>query len=280
MSQFCYRHPDRETGVSCSRCDRPICTDCMTTSPVGMHCPECAGQRTPVRTAASIGRSAGAPVTYALMAIVALVFLAEAGGGGGALGAEGGGRVIRDWGLYGPAVDRDGEWWRLLTGGFLHAGPLHLLMNMFVLYVLGTLLEPAVGSARFAGIYATSLLAGSCGALLLDPDVVTVGASGAVYGLMAATFLIARRRGVEQVASQIGFWLVINLAFTLSVPGISLGGHAGGLAGGALAAVVLLAAERLGDRREAAGAALFGLAALSAVSVAVALWAAGQPAGL
>ena len=122
------------------------------------------------------------------------------------------------------------------------------------------------------GIYFVSLLAGSFGALLLDPNELTVGASGAVYGIMAATFLVARQRGVEQLASQIGLWVVLNLAFTFAVPGISIGGHLGGLAGGAAAAGVILAGERRG------GAALpeaLGLLIVGAISVAGALWAAG-----
>jgi membrane associated rhomboid family serine protease len=147
-------------------------------------------------------------------------------------------------------------------------------MNMFALYVLGSLLEPGVGSARFVGIYAVSLLAGSFGALVADPDVHTVGASGAIFGVMAATIVVARGRGLNQVASQIGFWLVINVAFTLGVPGISIGGHFGGLVGGAVAAAVVIASERIRDRRASTAVLVIGLAAIAAVSVAGALAAA------
>ncbi len=110
---------------------------------------------------------------------------------------------------------------------------------MFALYVLGTLLEPAIGTARFVGIYLVSILGGAFGALLLDPLELTVGASGGIFGLMAAAFLIARDRGLDELASQVGFFVVINLVFTFSVSGISIGGHLGGLIGGALAAFVL-----------------------------------------
>jgi membrane associated rhomboid family serine protease len=271
MPDVCYRHPDRETSVKCSRCGRPICPDCMYDSPVGMRCPECAGQRARSRRVA-IRRAENPYGTYALIALNVIVFIAELGGGGGAASLEGGGRLVADGGLLGPAVADQGEWYRIVTSGFLHAGPLHLFLNMFVLYILGTILEEGIGTVRMLGIYFVSLLAGSFGALLLDPNELTVGASGAVYGIMAATFLVARQRGVEQLASQIGLWVILNLAFTFTVPGISIGGHLGGLAGGAAAAGVILAGERRG------GAAIpeaLGLLLVGAISVAGALWAAG-----
>jgi membrane associated rhomboid family serine protease len=244
----------------------------MTPTPVGMRCPECAGERTRSRGIA-FGRTEAPYATYALLALNVIVFIAEVGGGGNAASIEGGGELIRDGGLFGPAIADDGEWYRIVTSGFLHAGPLHLFLNMFVLYILGGILEPAIGAARLIGIYLVSLLAGSFGALLLTPDELTVGASGAVYGLMAATFLVARQRGVEQLASQIGLWVVINLVFTLSVPNISIGGHLGGLAGGAAAAALILAAERRA-RTSAPLAELAGLVGIGAASFAGALAAA------
>jgi membrane associated rhomboid family serine protease len=239
----------------------------MTPTPVGMRCPECAGERTRSRGIA-FGRRETPYVTYALLALNVIVFVAELGGGGNAGSIEGGGQLIRDGGLFGPAIADQGEWYRIVTSGFLHAGPLHLFLNMFVLYILGGILEPAIGAARLAGIYLVSLLVGSFGALLLTPDELTVGASGAVYGLMAATFMVARRRGVEQLASQIGIWVVINLAFTFSVPNISIGGHLGGLAGGAAAAALILAAERRAGGKtaliEGAGLVALGVVAFGA----------------
>ena len=270
--KHCYRHPARETNVSCSRCGRPICPDCMYDSPVGMRCPECAGNRTRARTL-PLRRSDTPYGTYALMGLNVLVFVAAVAGGGGAASLEGGGTLIRDGGLFGPAIANGNEYYRIVTSGFLHAGPLHLFLNMLVLYILGTLLEGAIGSARMVGIYFVSLLAGSFGALLLDPNEVTVGASGAVYGIMAATFLIARQRGVEQLASQIGLWVILNLVFTFSVPGISIGGHLGGLAGGAAAAFVIIASERRGGSTPVA---VLGLALVGVVSVVGALLAASS----
>jgi membrane associated rhomboid family serine protease len=243
MAQTCYRHPDRETGVSCSNCDRPICPDCMTTTPVGMRCPECSRDRTRVRRGA--GAFASSSIAYAAFALIAInvvAFLFEISSGVGATSGGGGG-LIADGGVNGPAI-ADGEWYRIVTGGFLHAGGLHLAFNMFALYVLGTLLEPAIGTPRFLAIYLAALLGGSAGAILVDPAATTVGASGAIFGLFAATFLIARARGLQDISSQIGFWLVINLALTVSIPQISLGGHIGGLAVGALCGLVIAAGER------------------------------------
>lgn len=280
MAETCYRHPDRETGVSCSRCGRPICHDCMTPAPVGMHCPECAGERTRVHSGAGSASGAALQATYALIAVNVVVFLAQLGGGGGDVASvEGGGTLIRDGGLFGPAIADGGEWWRIVTSGFLHAGPLHLLLNMFVLYILGSLLEPAIGSARLVGLYVASLLGGALGALILTPDSLTVGASGAVYGLMGAAVLIARQRGVEQVASQIGLWLVLNLAFTFSVPGISIGGHLGGLAVGALGAILIARIAVVAGGRQAFRLELASLAALSLVVGAGALIAAHAASG-
>lgn len=266
----CYRHPSRETNVGCSSCGRPICPDCMTSTPVGMRCPDCARDRTRVVRTPSGLATGGAPVTYSLIALCVLAYLAElAGGGTNAI--EGGGSVIRDFGLFGPAVDA-GEPYRIVTSAFLHAGLLHLGFNMFALYFLGTLLEPAVGHARFAAIYFVSLLGGAFGALLLDPLELTVGASGAVFGLMAAAFLIARDRGLDDLASQIGFFVVINLVFTFSIPNISVGGHLGGLAAGGIAALALAAAGRRG--RDGRALEWGALAALAAAAVAGSLVAA------
>lgn len=262
----------------------------MTSTPVGMRCPECARQRTRVQAGAAIGARGGAPVaTYVLIALNVIAFLAEVMGGGGATSVEGGGSLIGDGGLCGNAIDDGGpcggqlsgggEPFRIVTGAFLHAGPLHLLMNMFALYVLGTLIEPIIGTARFLGIYFAALLAGSLGALLAsDPSEVTVGASGAIFGLMAAAFVIARHRGIDQIASQIGLFVVLNLVFTFSVPGISIGGHIGGLIGGALAALLLEQASRRFQGSSRVAFEVAGVLLIVAFSVAGSLWAAGQSA--
>jgi membrane associated rhomboid family serine protease len=246
----------------------------MTSTPVGMRCPECASERTKVRTAASIGAGAVQPTaTYILIAVNVVVLLAELLGASNELIVRGGlcANAIADGGVCGiertGILSSGGELYRIVTSAFLHAGPLHLMLNMFALYVLGTLIEPAIGHLRFVAIYFAALLAGSFGALLLSgSNEVTVGASGAIFGLMGAAFVIARHRGVDQVASQIGLFVVLNLVFTFSVPGISIGGHIGGLIGGALAALVLIAAERREDNStpiEIAGVALIVVASVA-----------------
>jgi membrane associated rhomboid family serine protease len=231
----CYRHPDRETGVSCSNCGRPICPDCMTATPVGMRCPECSRQRTQVRTMRNA--FAEPTATYVLIGLNVLLFIGATAGGSSFAGRAGG-TVTRDLGLFGPDV-ADGEWWRLVTSGFMHAGIIHILFNMYILYWLGTMLEPALGHARFVALYFTSLLCGSFGVLLLSPDSLTVGASGAVFGLMGAAFVLQRLRGVDPMASGIGPVILLNLAITFVIPGISIGGHLGGLVGGAATAYLM-----------------------------------------
>jgi len=244
----CYRHSDRETGVSCSSCGRPICPECMTATQVGMRCPECSRQRTQVRTMRSL--ESEPRLTYALIAANVIAFLGVVASGGTLF--RGGGPLTVDGALSGSFV-ADGEWWRLLTSGFLHAGLFHLFLNMFILYVLGSMLEPAIGKVRFALVYFAALLSGSFGALLLSPDALTLGASGAVFGLMGAAVVVMRSRGINPMESGIGMLILLNLGITFLVPGISIGGHVGGLIGGGLAAYVLF---ELGARaRMPAGAA-------------------------
>jgi membrane associated rhomboid family serine protease len=237
----------------------------MTVTPVGMRCPECARDRTRV-TRITPGIHLGrAPATYVLIAINVIAFIAEIGSGapvGTTFSA--GGSVFRDFSLFGPAV-ANGEWYRIVTAGFLHAGLLHILFNMVALYFLGSLLEPGIGTPRFLGVYFVSLLAGSFGALLLTPDTHTVGASGAIFGLMSAAFIVARHRGVEQLAGQIGFYIIINIFFTVGVSGISIGGHFGGLIAGALCGFLIVLAER--RARRPVELEVLGMIALAVLSV-------------
>jgi membrane associated rhomboid family serine protease len=274
----CYRHPSRETGVSCSNCGRPICPDCMTATPVGMRCPECSRQRTPVRTMRNV--YAEPTATYVLIAINVLAWLGAWISGGDSssvyidLGTIGHGQV-----LDGTQVSQigiaDGEYWRLVTGAFLHDpnNPLHILFNMYLLYLLGRMLEPALGHVRFVALYFASLLAGSFGALVAAPAELTVGASGAVFGLMAAAFVLQRARGIDPWRSGIGPLIIFNLALPFVFPGlnISIGGHVGGLIGGALAAIAIdrLAVVRRGDLLPVlACVAVAAVSVVGAISVA------------
>ena len=266
----CYRHPNRETRVSCSNCGRPICPECMTPTPVGMRCPECASQRTRVtRGVGEASAFARAPATFVLIAINVAVFLAEIASGQGGF-EEIASSLIPEFGLFGPLV-ASGETYRLFTSAFLHAGFLHIAGNMILLYFLGRILEPGVGTPRFVAVYLVSLFAGSLGALVLSPDSLTFGASGAVFGVTAATFVIARGRGVDALASTIGVIILFNLAFSFGVAGISIGAHLGGLAAGFLCALLILAGERgmLGERHFPAE--MVAMTALGILSIALAI---------
>jgi membrane associated rhomboid family serine protease len=234
----------------------------MTPTPVGMRCPECSRQKTEVRNMATVRSGSDPTVTYALIAINVLAFIAELASGSSAT-SRGGGTIIQDGALYGPDV-ADGEYWRLVTSGFLHAGFIHIAFNMYFLYVLGMQLEPAVGKARFAVLYFTSLLCGSFGALLLSPDTFTVGASGAVFGLMGGAVIALRARGINPRDTGLVMLIVLNLGITFIIPGISIGGHLGGLIGGAVAGFFLF---EIGERMGRDVIAYIGCAALAAAAV-------------
>jgi membrane associated rhomboid family serine protease len=219
-----------------------------------------------MRSVASVPR-----VTYALIAINVAVFLAE-GAGVFTLGGGASGSVLAKGALLGsseaPALAGQGvahgEWWRIVTGGFLHENLLHIAFNMWVLYYLGTMLEPALGHFKFAVIYGVSLLCGSLGALLVSPHAITVGASGAVFGVLGAAAVELRARQIPLMQSGVGGLIVINLIISFAIPGVSWGGHIGGLIGGALTAFVL----QLGDRRRSQALAYAGCVAIAAAAVA------------
>jgi membrane associated rhomboid family serine protease len=238
----------------------------MTPTPVGMRCPECSRQRTKVKTAATIARGETPVVTYVLIGICVALQLGQTLSGASATGGGfGGSSLINNFALFGPSV-ANGEVYRLVTAGFLHSGLFHLLVNMYTLWILGTLLEPGVGRARFLLIYFVSMLAGSFGALLVSPNSVTVGASGAIFGLMSAAVLVMRQRGIDPMQSGLPLWIGINLVFSFAVPGISVGGHIGGLIGGALAAIALFEVPaRIRTLPSAVGPVLAGAVGAAAV---------------
>ena len=265
----CYRHPNRETGVSCSSCGRPICPDCMTPTPVGMRCPECARERTRVQRLPSLSRTPVA--TQALIGLNVLAFLAETAAGA-PLGGGGGGTVWVHGVLFGPAISMNHEYWRLVTAGFLHDGLFHLFVNMISLYFVGSALEPAIGRVNFLAVYFVSLLAGSFGALWFSPGIPTLGASGAIFGIFGALIVVARRRGIPIWQSGLGYVLVFNLIFSFSVRGISIGAHLGGLVGGLITGWLIV---EVAERRRMATAALIGCAVVGVASVIGALAVAG-----
>ena len=238
----CYRHPSRETAVSCSGCGKPICTDCMTPSPVGMRCPDCATQSgKAVRLPVLSGRTETPVVTITLIGLSVLGFLLGGGFPGGAQT-----QLFYDGGLAAVPV-AGGEYWRLVTSGFLHAGLMHLAFNMILLWFIGSQMEPQLGRGRFLALYLVSLLGGSFGAILLSPNALTVGASGAIFGLMGAACAIIYARGGNPLQSGIGMLLVFNVVFSFVLSNVSIGGHLGGLTAGALAGGAFVMAERKGN---------------------------------
>ena len=277
----CYRHPDRETGLSCSECGRPICTECMTAAPVGLRCPDHSGKaaRAPrvggrqiVLPQTRIGGT-DALVTKALIAINVAIYLVTAVQGNG-FGSPGG-SLWNNWILYGPLVHH-GDWWRLITAMFLHASIVHIAFNMLALWWIGAPVEQYLGRTRFVGLYLVAGLAGSAGALVASPTIPVVGASGAIFGILGAMLILewqATGRLGGNALTLIVINLVIGFAYNGAGGNISIGGHVGGLIGGILAT---LAFTRWGKGHAAYGrlglAGLAGLVFVAVASVAVAYW--------
>lgn len=222
----------------------------MNQASVGFHCPECARKgRQKVYTAASL--ITRPYVSYALIAMNVIVYILDRVSASNAEPGE----SLRNRGvLFGPDV-ADGEWYRTITAGFLHANVIHIGFNMFLLFQLGTLLEPALNRISYATLYMTALLGGSFLVLVLDPNEATLGASGAVFGLMGAAFIGLRARGIDPFSTGIGSLIVLNLFFTFAIPNISIGGHIGGLVAGAAGGWLLFEGAPRIDRgfRQGAG---------------------------
>jgi membrane associated rhomboid family serine protease len=262
--QHCYRHPKRETRLSCTECGRPICYECMTPAPVGQRCPDHSGKpqgiqkltRSVETAVTGVGARRVNAVTMALIGINMLVYAAELAAGGtmngtdnwlfnhGALVLNG---LYQNGQLYPLPVHAlapgahlvgvaHGEWWRMVTSAFLHYGPFHLAVNMYSLYFAGSILEHVIGRWRFALLYLVSGIAGSAGAAIINPGSVGVGASGAIFGILGALFVLERRGNIA-TGGQIAGLIVLNLVITFSFSSfISVGAHVGGL----IAGVVLM----------------------------------------
>jgi membrane associated rhomboid family serine protease len=267
-TMHCYRHPNRETGVSCSECGRGICPDCMVFAPVGIRCLDHAGgAKGAARVTTGVRRAAfdgtGALVTKAMIGINVLVYLICLAQGSTINQVSG--SLFEKGALYIPGGLDQGEWWRLITAAFLHASILHLGMNMFVLWIVGAPVEQAIGRGRFLALYFVAGLAGSAGALVFSPNAVTVGASGAIFGILGAALVLESQRSYVLGGQALGL-IVINLVLTFAIPNISVGGHLGGLAGGALS---MLALSRFGRTHAIYGRpGLLGALGLVAVGVA------------
>ncbi|MEX2324328.1 MAG: rhomboid family intramembrane serine protease [Nitriliruptoraceae bacterium] len=242
-SPACYLHPDRPALLRCSRCEQPICGSDAIEAPVGYQCPECATGGVPVRRLRDL--QVDFTVTKALVATIAVVYLATQ-----AIDFP----IVRTFGLI-PVAVGDGNWWMVITSGFLHANLMHIAFNGILLWRLGELLEPRVGHHAFGALYAFGLAGGSLGVMLLawitvatplpnipvlgfalatSPVSVTVGASGAVFALMGAAMSAMRSRGINPWRTDIGTLVLLNLVLTFLIPGISVGGHVGGFVAGLL----------------------------------------------
>jgi membrane associated rhomboid family serine protease len=274
----CYRHPSRETYIKCTRCDRPICPDCMNEASVGHQCPECVaeGKRSvrPARTAfggSGVGRAGYA--TRTLIGINAAVMVISAilggtrsiAGAGGWFGLMGAGTPVTRWGEvlgYAPYVlggaahgIAAGEWWRLVTAMFLHYGLVHLLLNMTLLWQLGRYLEAQLGPLRFVAVYLLAGLGGNVAAYVFTAqNQPTAGASTSIFGLVLAAFVVNRRLRLD--TSALIPLLVVNLLFTFTVPQVSIAGHLGGLlVGGLVAFAIAYAPQARRGQVQAAGCA-------------------------
>lgn len=225
----CYRHPDRVTFVSCNRCGRPVCPECMVSAAVGQQCVDCVHQSAQrvIAPARTRRRTGPVPVvSYTLIAMNIAVFVLQALVPG----------LPERLALMPWAVARDGEYYRLITSAFVHYGIVHILFNMYALYVLGPSLEEHLGRARFTALYGLSALGGSVLVYLLSPpNAETAGASGAIFGLFAATLVASKRLNLD--IRGLVVLIVINLMITFTFPGVSWQGHIGGLITGGVLTV-------------------------------------------
>ncbi len=270
--RYCYRHADRETYISCQRCGRSICPNCMTPASVGFQCPEClregqAGVRQPRTMAGGMMPDSIGLVTKVLIGINVLVFavgffdpgLAQTIFSNGAMRGTPP-PFVADY----PPTLAEGGYWRLLSAAFIHGGIIHILFNMYALSIFGPMLEQTLGRARFVAFYLTTAVASSAVVYLLsNPRVGTVGASGAVFALFGAAIVLSVRRRMDPRPLLV--LLAINAVLTFAIPNISWQGHLGGLVAGLLLGGALFYAPR--PRRTLVQVAAFGAAGVAVVAM-------------
>jgi membrane associated rhomboid family serine protease len=243
----CVRHPDRPTGLRCSRCDRPACPECLRPASVGQHCVDCLaeGRRTVRRPVTISGaRADRKPVMVSVLIAVNVVIFAITAVQAHSVTNLEPSPLFEQWSLF-PIATRNGYWYQLITAGFLHINPIHIAMNMIALWVIGRDMERILGPGRFTAVYLIGLLGGDVDVLLFGQvNGVTVGASGAVFALMGGLLVVVYRLKLNP--GQVIGMIAINLVISVAIPGISLLGHVGGLVTGGLltAALVFAPAER------------------------------------
>lgn len=267
--EVCYRHPNETTRVHCTRCDRPICPDCMTPAPVGHHCPDCVaeGAKDMRKRRMTLRRARNAAMV--LLGINVAVFVLQLVLGG----PSGTGRLV-EMGAMVPPLIVEGQYWRLVTAMFLHIGPLHLAFNMFGLHIFGGLVEGTFGTVRFLGVYFSSgVFASAVSFALGSPNRIAAGASGAIFGLLGAWLAYnVRRRSLASAQANIQGALLlvgVNLLLGFSVRGIDNLAHLGGLVGGVVAG---LAAEGFGSRRVRVLTQVGGMVLLVLAAAALVTW--------
>lgn len=216
----------------------------MITASVGFQCPECARAGAKQSRTIDVSRhrrqlDRPPAVTAVLLGLnIAVYLLGAVIDRRMGIGFSGGGFEAR-WGSWDRAIAA-GEWWRLATAGFIHFGILHLGLNMYALYILGPTLERLLGSIRFLLLYGVALLGGSLGSVILEPNALSAGASGAIFGIFGAYAVVELSRGINPLRSDIGMTILLNLLLTFTISGISIGGHVGGLLSGSAGAAILL----------------------------------------
>lgn len=262
-STVCTRHPNRPTGLACSRCRRPMCPECLREAPVGMQCTDCITDgarttRTPRGTGGAPVRAAGGtPVVVVVLVVLNLLVFVVTAASAGSVQGNASSPLFDAWALV-PHDVAQGEWYRLLTSGFLHIGPLHIAFNMIALWIIGRDVEMVLGRLRFALVYLVSLLGGSTAVMLFGPAMgATAGASGAVFGLMGGLAILARRLRVSMTPVLVT--IAINIVISFVIPGISVLGHLGGLVTGVVVTAGLLYGP--GRSRPPVGVGLAGLVA-------------------
>lgn len=267
----CVRHPDRATALTCTRCGRPACPDCLREASVGYQCVDCVqeGAARPARRGTTVAGAepGGRPVMVPTLIALNLAVFVWTAVQARSINDNADSALFSSWALA-PGAVAAGEWWRLVTAGFLHIGPLHIAFNMLALWTLGRDLEVVLGRGRFLALYLISLLGGSAAVMIFyAPNQLVAGASGAVFGLMGGLAVVLRRMRVPM--GQVIGLIVVNVVISVVIPGISLIGHLGGLVVGAAVTAALVYTPVARNRTAMQAAALGGITVVLLAVIAI-----------